>query len=46
LEFGLAGAVVAAGAGVVAVDDQAEQPLDAWAGALEVFALDWIGELG
>src|SRR3954447_1999297 len=46
LKLGLVGAVVAAGAGVVAVDDQAEQPFDAWSGAFEVVAFGGVGELG
>lgn len=45
MQFCLAGAVVAAAAGVVAVDDQSEQSFDAWSGALEVLALDRVGKL-
>jgi hypothetical protein len=45
LEFGLAGAVVAAGASVVAVNDQSEEALDAWPCLLEVSELRGIGEL-
>ena len=44
MEFGFAGAVVTAGAGVVAVDDQVEQAFDAWSGAFEVFAVGGVGE--
>src|SRR3954452_3673640 len=44
LEFGFAAAAVAAGAGVLAIGHQAEQPLDAWSGALEVLVLDGVGE--
>src|SRR3954447_9677808 len=44
LQLGLAGAVVAAGAGVVAVHDQAEEPFDAWPCLFEVGELGWVGE--
>jgi hypothetical protein len=44
LELGLAGAVVAAGAGVVAVDDEAEEPLDAWPCLFEVGDLGGVGQ--
>ena len=39
------GRVVAAGAGVVAVDDQSEEAFDAWSGALEVLSFERVGEL-
>jgi hypothetical protein len=39
------GAEVSALAGVVAVDDQAEEPFDARSGAFEVLALGRVGEL-
>src|SRR3954447_8628391 len=45
LQFGFWGAVVTASAGVVAVDHQAEQPLDAWSSAREVVAFGGLGEL-
>jgi hypothetical protein len=44
LEFGLAGAVVAAGPGVVAVDDQSQEPFDAWPCPFEVGDLGGVGE--
>ena len=45
MEFGFAGAVVAAGAGVVAVDDQSEEPFDAWPCLFEVGGFGRVGEL-
>ena len=45
LQVAFRAAVVAALAGVVAVDDQAEEPFDAWSGAFEVRDVDGVGEL-
>ena len=44
LEAGFAFASVAALAGVVAVDEQAEQPFNPWAGPAEVLAGRWVFE--
>src|SRR5438034_11829801 len=44
LEAGFTSASVAALAGVVAVDEQAEQPFNPWAGPAEVLAGRWVFE--
>lgn len=43
LERRFSSAEVAALASVVAVDDESEQPLDAWAGAVQVLEFGGIG---
>ena len=45
LEGCFSSSAVAALAGVVAVDDQAEEPFDAWPCLFEVGEFGWVGEL-